>query len=167
VQQYHCKAVLDEGRAVLHNLGNVLCGKLHCQLLVFAATGKGSRLLYLQDTTRGGQYLVDSGAEIYIPPASPAERCTTSQVPAAGQLVAANASKILAYGTHKEPLQFGSEQHSWPFILAAVNQAILGADFLHASGLLVNVQGQQLVDQQELNSSVTSCDKARRGGKIN
>jgi hypothetical protein len=76
------------------------------------------------------------------------------EVPAAGQLVTANASKILAYGQLKEPLQFGSQQHTWPFILAAINQAILGADFLHASGLLVDVQCQRLVDRQTLSTHV-------------
>jgi hypothetical protein len=36
-----------------HVCGHVLCGKLHRQSPVAAATGKGSRLLYLQDTTTG------------------------------------------------------------------------------------------------------------------
>lgn len=69
------------------------------------------------------------------------------QVGAQNNLSAANGSPIATYGTKSLTLDLGlRRKFSWVFILADVKRAILGADFLHAFSLSVNVRTHCLVD---------------------
>ena len=66
--------------------------------------------------------------------------------------MAANGSVIKSYGQRTISLHFGTRQFQWTFIVAAVNRPLLGADFLRANSLLVDVAGQQLVDAESFTS---------------
>ena len=112
-------------------------------------TGHKNSLLYLTDSCSGRRFLVDTGAECSVLPITSDEIRFAQR----GQdLVAANGSVIKSYGQRTISLHFGTRQFQWTFIVAAVNRPLLGADFLRANSLLVDVAGQQLVDAQSFTS---------------
>ncbi|XP_025158061.1 uncharacterized protein LOC112589349 [Harpegnathos saltator] len=87
---------------------------------------------------------VDSGSVISLLPRSqtrdklPTQRLT---------LLAANASPIATYGMRTLVLNLALRRDfEWRFIVADVQTAILGADFLAHFGLLVDVAGRRLLD---------------------
>ena len=57
------------------------------------------------------------------------------------ELLVANGSTIAAFGSRFLPLRIGKQQFSWSFTVAEVTQPILGADFLCAHSLMVDVAG--------------------------
>ena len=101
-----------------------------------------SRLLHVRDKVSGCSFLIDTGAEVSLVPASPADHRTAAP---SAPLVAANGTEIKTYGTRHIPLQFGNKRFQGSVIVADVNQAILGADFLRDNRLLVDLGGQRLV----------------------
>lgn len=125
-------------------------GKLQGRSSVMATTtGHKNSLLYLTDSCSGRRFLVDTGAECSVLPITSDEIRFAQR----GQdLVAANGSVIKSYGQRTISLHFGTRQFQWTFIVAAVNRPLLGADFLRANSLLVDVAGQQLVDAQSFTS---------------
>ena len=60
--------------------------------------------------------------------------------------------KLKLYGTRRIPLLFGNKHFQGSFIVADVNQAILGADFLRDNGLLVDLGGQRFVHSATYNT---------------
>ena len=101
--------------------------------------------LMLQDEISGETFLVDTGAQVSVLPALPADRSAT--VPSTSStLRAANNSTISTYGTVTRTLRFAGHSYTSPFILADVNKALLGADFIRRHQLLVDLCGNRLVD---------------------
>ncbi|GFS95879.1 retrovirus-related Pol polyprotein from transposon opus [Nephila pilipes] len=67
--------------------------------------------------------------------------------PASLQLFAANGTVISTHGQQLVTLDLGLRRvFKWPFIIAAVSQPIIGADFLRHYGLLVDIRHGRLVD---------------------
>ena len=99
-----------------------------------------SPLFYLKDSLSGRMFLVDTGAAASVFPHR------SRSAPSAVRLTAANGDNIAAWGSRSLPLKFGDKRFNWPFLLAAVDRPILGADFLRHHGLLVDVQAQQLLN---------------------
>lgn len=89
--------------------------------------------------------MIDSGAEISVIPASLADR---SQRPRADfTLQAANRSKISTYGQRLLTLDLGLRRRfPWVFVIADVPTALLGADFLDAFHLVLDVSRRRLQD---------------------
>jgi cleavage and polyadenylation specificity factor subunit 1 len=87
---------------------------------------------------------VDTGTEVSLLPAVRSDRRTsgTGTIP---PLVAANGSVIKLYSKRTLPLNLCGQRFEGEFIVANVRQAILGADFLRASGLLVDMAGERLI----------------------
>ena len=83
-------------------------------------------------------FLVDTGADVSVFPASPATRSWR----ATGSLRAANGSSISSYGTLTLPLHFGSFKVSHLFTLAGVSKPILGSDFFIKHNLLIDLAGR-------------------------
>ena len=120
-----------------------VAGKRQGQSLVAAATGHCSGLLFLSDTVTKQQFLLDTGAEVSIYPATGLEtRVNQPSLP----LVAANGTAIQTFGTRELVLHFASTVYKWKFILAVVPRPVLGADFLRSNALLVDLQGKRLVN---------------------
>ena len=109
------------------------------------AGATNSRLLHIQDRASGRSFLIDTGAEVSLAPASPADHRAAVSSTHSAPLVAVNGTEIKTYVTCCLPLKLGNKCFQGSFIVADVNQAILGADFLHANGLLVDLGGQRLV----------------------
>ncbi|XP_011859683.1 PREDICTED: uncharacterized protein LOC105557124, partial [Vollenhovia emeryi] len=111
---------------------------------------KQSRL-HVFDQTTGQRFLVDTGAEISILPASLRDKNTPSEL----KLFAANNTVIDTFGERLLTLDLGLRRPIvWNFRVANVPFAILGADVLTHYKLIVNLHKRRLVD------SVTSLSSA-------
>ena len=104
--------------------------------------GNTTATMYILDKNSNTKFLVDSGAEVSLFPAAPADRASGAGGP---PLVAANGSAIRSYGRRLVNICLRDEQFEWKFIVADVPTGILGADFLRAHSLLVDLSGQCLV----------------------
>lgn len=129
-----------------------ISGKCAGRPTVAAVSAGGSRtdpLLFIFDRDSGIRFLVDTGAEVSVTPASSHDRrCGTS-----GPLLsAANGMNIKTFGCRNITLKFANRNFRWSFMLADVPQPLLGADFLCAHNLLVDLRGRRLVDAQTYES---------------
>ena len=111
--------------------------------VVALCAGRTGRLLFIQDTISGRRFLCDSGAQSSILPASAADIQANRHGP---PMEAANGTPIRTYGTRQVSLGFGGQQFNWDFVLADVSFPLIGADFLCAYGLLVDVKNRRLID---------------------
>ena len=101
-------------------------------------------LLYVQDTTTDHRFLVDTGATVSVFPHNSAETCSDLK------LVTADGSSIRSWGVRSIILTIGVHRFVWPFRLASFNRPILGADFLAANNILVDVARHRLLDAATL-----------------
>ena len=127
-----------------------LVGKRCGQSLVAAATGHSGGLLFLTDCISIQQFLVDTGTEVSVLPATGLNTRTKNP----GQpLLAANGSTIHTYGKRKLTVHLTSNTYEWDFTIAEVTRPLLGADFLRDNSLLVDLKGKQLVDAATFSSA--------------
>ena len=99
--------------------------------IVALATSLNDSLFLVWDKISGRQFLLNTGAEVSVhKPIS----------------ALANGSTISTYGNHSIPLHFGSTKCEWCFTVANVSRPLLGADFLLAISLLVDLKGKRLVN---------------------
>jgi cleavage and polyadenylation specificity factor subunit 1 len=98
--------------------------------------------LFVNDVRSGRRFPIDSGAEISVIPPDNGPRHTSDIV-----LSAANGTRIATYGPKVLHLNLGlSREFVWAFETANVARSIIGADFLHRFGLLVDVRRKRLID---------------------
>ena len=96
-----------------------------------------SRLFFIMDRNQGLRFLVDTGAEVSVLPPTCAERRHPSE---SLSLQAVNGTRIATYGTRSLTLNLGLRRTlRWVFIVADVQQPILGADFLSHFNLHVDM----------------------------
>jgi cleavage and polyadenylation specificity factor subunit 1 len=107
-------------------------------------------LLYVNDRKSGRRFLVDTGAEISVLPATGLNSRITSPTQ---PLLAANGSSIKTYGKYNLNLHLRTGDYNWDFIVADVTRPLLGADFLRAHSLLVDLNTKQLVDANTFSST--------------
>ena len=118
--------------------------------IVATAAGAFNSLLFLVDGHSAKRFLVDTGAAVSVYPASLRDINGGSHT---RFLVAANGSNIATYGSRRLNIRLENQDYTWPFILADVKTPLLGADFLQANGLLVDLQSKRLVDATSFASS--------------
>ncbi len=122
-------------------------------------SGQINTIYYTKDDISGQYFLVDTGAEVSVLPAK-----TWNENGLKGRsLKAANGSRIDTYGHKTLNIGLGSNKYWWKFVIADVDQAIIGSDFLRASGLLVDVKGKRLIDS----NSMQTTAKMTVASKIN
>ena len=138
----HTKQLPDVPCSPCKNTASGKCQRRSPVAVVAGATN--SRLLHIQDRASGRSFLIDTGAEVSLVLASPADHHAAVSSTHSAPLVAANGTEIKTYGTCCLPLKLGNKCFQGSFIITDVNQAILGADFLRANGLLVDLGGQHL-----------------------
>ncbi|XP_051993051.1 LOW QUALITY PROTEIN: uncharacterized protein K02A2.6-like [Xyrauchen texanus] len=107
------------------------------------SVGCVGRLLFIHDSISGWRFLCDTGAQRSVLPASRLDMVTDSHGP---PMEAANGSPIRTYGTRYIELRLGGQHFGWNFVTAKVAIPLLGADFLCAHGLLVDVKNRRLID---------------------
>jgi hypothetical protein len=110
-----------------------------------APPSKNNRLC-VTDFNSGLYFLVDTGADVSIVPKnrfSASERRECSDY----KLYAANNTEIKTFGTVSIELNLGLRRaFRWTFIVCDVTQSILGADFLKAHKLVVDLYNRKLID---------------------
>ena len=105
-----------------------------------------SKLLYVADKRNKCKYLIDTGVAVSVLPKSCANRTTdTGSLP----LVAANNTTITTYSTSKRIVDIGlKREYAWRFVIADIEQPIIGADFLIHYSLLVDLKSRCLRDMR-------------------
>lgn len=101
--------------------------------------------------------MVDSGAQVSILPVPREVQSISKGTPS---FSAANGSTIRCYGRVTRELHFGDQFYTWTFYLASLDQPILGADFLRANNLMVDLANQRLIDQSSRQSIPGHLGKA-------
>ena len=103
-----------------------------------------SKLLYVADKRNKCKYLIDTGAAVSVLHKSCANRISDADcLP----LVAANNTAINTYGTSKRVVDVGLKRdYTWNFIVADMQQPIIGEDFLIHYSLLVDLRSRCLRD---------------------
>ena len=95
--------------------------------------------MYLQDALSNRDYLVDTRASRSV------FSHRSSAAPTGPRLLMADGRPTKAWGSRLIPLQFGSRRFQFQFLLADVDQPILGADFLAEVDLLVDTKNRQVL----------------------
>ncbi|XP_049539533.1 uncharacterized protein LOC125953796 [Anopheles darlingi] len=94
--------------------------------------------LCIRDFESGTSFLIDSGAELSL---VPRDRRLKNIKPTEVTLVAANGTRIPVFGEVTMKINLGLRRaFIWTFIIADVNTAIIGADFLVHYDLLVDLK---------------------------
>ena len=105
-----------------------------------------SKLLYVADKGHKCRYLFDTCAAVSVLPKSCANGISDAD---SLPLVAANNSTIQTYGNCKRVVDVGlKREYPWTFIVADVQQPIIGADFLIHYNLLVDLRSRCLRDMR-------------------
>ncbi|GFO31281.1 transposon ty3-g Gag-Pol polyprotein [Plakobranchus ocellatus] len=120
-------------------------GKRQCQPLGVAVAGipHQPNTLSVVDRISGLSYLVDTGAEVSVYPASIQDR--RAQQPTT-TLTAANGTSIHTWGRRSVSLAIGHRgQYNHEFYFANVTRPILGADFFTKHGLAIDLRGKRLL----------------------
>ena len=111
----------------------------------------GTTSFFIRDGNSGGQYLVDTGAQLSVLPATDWDRRGHQSDPglkAANQsdpgLKAANQTPIHTYGTRTVMLKFGDRRFEHEFVIADVPHRFLGIDFFEANGLSVDAENREI-----------------------
>lgn len=120
-----------------------------------------SNRLCVTDQNSGLRFLVDTGANVSVLPARKVKHNSNNSV--GYKLYAANGTEISTFGVKTLVLNLKMRRpYVWTFILASVNQPILGADFLIHHKLLVDLSNRRLVDEvTNLNiiGSIVKCNQ--------
>lgn len=111
--------------------------------LAASCAGDNDKLLFVEDSASGRRFLVDSGAQRSIVPPSSADALGDGHGP---PLDAANGTPIHTFGTRVLTVCFSGREFTWDFVVASVSVPIIGADFLCAHRLLVDVSSRCLID---------------------
>ena len=101
-----------------------------------------SKLMYYFDRTSRTNYLVDSGSRVSVIPAAVGDKPDRN---AKFKLVAAGGSGIQTYGTQLVSIRIGNRYLKWTFVKAAVNEPIIGIDFIRAHRLIIDPFANRLV----------------------
>ncbi|XP_058801440.1 uncharacterized protein LOC131670096 [Phymastichus coffea] len=102
--------------------------------------------LHVFDRNSRLSFLVDSGSVVSLLPRS-AVKEATQLVQQLLTLTAANMSPIATFSRTLLTLNIGlCRDFEWPFIIADIPGAIIGADFLAHAGIMVDLQSQRLID---------------------
>ena len=118
-------------------------------------TGALNSLFHVYDKFSRCKFLVDTGAEVSVFPATSRDR----RFGRTGlELQAANGSRIKSYGSKLLKIRLPCGTFRWSFILADVGQPQLGADFLRQHALLVDVKHQRLVNALSFTSIPLGLD---------
>ncbi|KAJ8383472.1 hypothetical protein AAFF_G00220680 [Aldrovandia affinis] len=107
------------------------------------------------------RFLCDTGAQRSVIPASEMDIMSGEHGP---QLATANGSPIHSYGVRSVELCFGGQRFIWDFVVASIAFPLLGADFLCAHGLLVDMKNNCLVDAQTFTSFACTRGEAVYSG---
>lgn len=113
---------------------------------------KSRRLFIIEINTKKKKFLVNTGVNFFIWPSIKNNLARRHEF----LLYAANGSAVPTYGEKLITLFGLRHEFIWPFIVAAVTKPILGADFLHHFGLIVDSRTKRLMDAK---TNLSTTDK--------
>ena len=114
-----------------------------------ASAARSSTVLpIIKDHTSNQDVLLDTGSQVTLWPATYSQALQPSD--SSISLIAANGSKIPAYGKRNMTFQFGNRKYAWEVIIAKVTRPLIGSDFLRSHRLLVDVCNKKLVHMDTL-----------------
>ena len=102
-------------------------------------SGRPGRLLVLTDSSSKQWFLIDTSSAYSI---IPHQSTAAASGPA---IMAADCTPILCWGSCKGTITAGGQRFTWSFLNAAVAFPILGANFLAAFDLMVDLKRGRLV----------------------
>ncbi|GFY09708.1 hypothetical protein TNCV_3696701 [Trichonephila clavipes] len=109
------------------------------------ALPRNSRRLFIRDRRTNVTFLIDTGSDVSIIPATKTQRQNNSQM----TLSAANTSPIHVYTTQTLSLDLGLRRiFQWTFLFGNVSTPIIGADFLYNFRLVPDISKQALLDSE-------------------
>lgn len=111
--------------------------------LLTVVVPRNAKQLLLKDEKSGHIFLVDTGAQVSVVPATPADR---DRAKPSASLRAANGSIIHTYGVVSTTLQFSGRRFPSTLVVANVQRPLLGADFIRRHRLLVDLANDRLID---------------------
>lgn len=121
-------------------------GKLNRRSLKGQERDRRIHRILLADPSSKLRFLIDTGADISVLPIRYAQQPKT---PTKIVLYAANGTEIRTYGNKLLTLDLNLRRNfTWSFVVADVNQPIIGADFLKNFNLLVDVKNNRLLDSK-------------------
>ncbi|GFV82121.1 retrovirus-related Pol polyprotein from transposon opus [Trichonephila clavipes] len=102
-----------------------------------------SRRLFIEDKSSNTAFLIDTGPDVSVLPASLSEKRKGNSIQ---QLSAANTS-INVYGKRLLTLDLNLRRvFRWPFLIASVSVPIIGADFLYNFNISPDLRNRKLID---------------------
>ena len=120
---------------------------------MMTATARKRKVLSLTDRHTNIPFLIDTGSDVSVIPAAVSDK----QKHVTSNLHAANGTVIPVYGERSLTVDFHLRRtFRWVFLVAAVQQPIIGADFLEHFNLLVDLRKRRLIDTV---TSLTSAGK--------
>ena len=111
--------------------------------LTTIATPPPSSRLFILDQRSKFRFLVDTGSDVSVVPSTNFRHRNACSY----RLFAVNGTPITTYGQCVLSVDFGlRREFRWPFTIANVSTAIIGADFLKSFGLAPHLAESRLVD---------------------
>ncbi|GFS61635.1 hypothetical protein TNCV_4312891 [Trichonephila clavipes] len=102
---------------------------------------RNSRRLFIRDRRTNVTFLIDTGSDVSIIPATKTQRQNNSQM----TLSAANTSPIHVYTTQTLSLDLGLRRiFQWTFLVGNVSTPIIGADFLYNFRLVPDISNSRI-----------------------
>jgi hypothetical protein len=132
---------------VLRRCGEDVPPRLHAPGKLGSRRGVNSLggLTYLTDSLSGTRFLVDTGAAVSVLPYTGTQ--STSSAADGPSLAGADGTSIKSWGKIYKSVSFGGRLFTdVPFVQAAVNKPILGADFFSKHKLLVDTACNRVLD---------------------
>ncbi|GFT80134.1 transposon Tf2-9 polyprotein [Trichonephila clavipes] len=103
-----------------------------------------SRRLFIKDKSSNTAFLIDTGSNVSVLPASLSEKRKGNSIQ---QLSAANTSPINVYGKRLLTLDLNLRRvFRWPFLIASVSVPIIGADFLYNFNISPDLRNRKLIN---------------------
>ena len=113
----------------------------------------GKTTFYIRDHNSGGTFLVDTGAQVSVLPATVWDRRGHK----GSDLKAANQTPIYTYGRWNLMLKFGDKRFEKEFIIADVPNRILGMDFFEENQLSIDAKNKEIFTRVD---NATICQVA-------
>ena len=129
---------LHQGPQIQEATGKRRCGPS----VATASAGPRDPQLFITDNI-GRRFLVDTGANVSVIPATPFDKNTG---PSGPPLQAANGTPIQTYRSRELHLCFNNRLYQARLIIVDVKRPLLGADFFRQHNLLVDLRGQRLIE---------------------
>lgn len=115
-----------------------------------------SRRLFVYDSTNSIRFLIDTGAQVSVIPKSMCKDPKKDML----VLSAANGASIETFGLKELTLDLGTGKHfQYKFIIASVDNPIIGADFLYFFGLVLDIRNRKLLHSSS-NTEIQCAEQA-------